>query len=61
VHSVLRQLTTWSTPDDEYGYRWGFGAGYALNEGFGLELGYRRHELQVIETEGLSLRLLIRL
>jgi Outer membrane protein beta-barrel domain len=56
----MRQIP-FATPDDETGYRWGFGAEYALNERFGLELGYRRHELQVVDTETLSLRFLIRL
>lgn len=56
VHQV-----PFATPDDETGYRWGFGAEYAINERFALELGYRRHELQVIETDALSLRFLVRL
>lgn len=45
-----------ATPDDETGYRWGFGAEYAFNDRFALQVGYRRHELQVIEVESLSLR-----
>jgi Outer membrane protein beta-barrel domain len=56
----LRQIP-FVTPDDETGYRWGFGAEYALNERFSLQLGYRRHELQVIDTETLSVRFLARL
>lgn len=68
IEIVSFQPTVWemrqipfATPDDETGYRWGFGAEYTLNERFGLELGYRRHELQVVDTETLSLRFLIRL
>jgi opacity protein-like surface antigen len=49
------------SPDAEMGYRWGFGAAYLLNERFSLEVGYRRHELEVVDTESLSLRILLRL
>ena len=54
---TITELITFpfASPESETGFIWGFGFAWDLNERFSVELGYRKHETQVIEVETVSL------
>jgi len=43
------------SPDDQNGFVWGFGFGWKANEWLSLDLGFRRHDTQVLEVDAVSL------
>lgn len=48
-------------PDDETGYRFGFGVSWAFNQHFEAELAYSHQDLQVLDFDSFALRLIGRL
>lgn len=47
-----------ATPDSEYGYVWGFGFTWKPLERVGLDIGYRRHDVRVLDIDSYSVSVL---
>ena len=51
----------YASPDNEIGYNFGFGFEWAFNDRFSADIGYRRHDTQVIDVDTVTLRLILSL
>jgi len=53
---TITELVTFpfASPESETGFIWGFGFAWDLNERSSVDLGYRKHETQVIDVETVS-------
>lgn len=51
-------IIPFASPADETGFTWGLGFAWEVNKRFSLDLGYRKHDTQVIEVESITLQVL---
>ena len=51
----------YASPEDETGYRFGFGFEWRFNERFSADIGYRRHDTRVLDVETVNLQLRVAL
>ena len=58
---INRISTPFASPDDEIGYTFGFGFGWTFNDRFAADIGYKRHDTQVLDVETVSLALVLSL
>ena len=47
-----------ASPDNETGFTWGLGFEWQFSERFAIDLGFRRHDTQVLEVDSIALRVL---
>lgn len=57
---VLNSINVpYASPDNEIGYRFGFGFAWKFNDLFSTDIGYQRHDTKVVDVESVSLRLIL--
>lgn len=56
--NLFADFLPFASPDDETGLVWGFGFDWEANERLSLDLGFRRHDIQVLDVDTISLGLL---
>lgn len=49
----------YASPDNEIGYKFGFGFAWKFNDRFSTDIGYQRHDTGVVDVETLALQLLL--
>lgn len=51
----------YASPDNEIGYKFGFGFAWKFNDRFSADFGYQRHDTQVVDIESIALQLILSL
>lgn len=51
----------YASPDNEIGYKFGFGFAWKFNDRFSADIGYQRHDTRVIDVETVALQLILSL
>lgn len=51
----------YASPDNEIGYRLGFGFAWKFNNRFSADIGYQRHDTEVVDSESIALQLILSL
>lgn len=51
----------YASPDNEVGYKFGFGFAWSFNDRFSADIGYQRHDTQVVDVESVTLQLILSL
>ena len=49
------------SPDNEIGYKFGFGFAWKFNDRFSADIGYQRRDTQVVDVESIALQLILSL
>lgn len=51
----------YASPDNEIGYKFGFGFAWKFNDRFSADIGYQRHDTQIVDIESIALQLILSL